>query len=290
WGYDGWNNLALVAGEVKDPKRNIPRAFLIGTGLIIILYVFVNAAYYFVMAPEAIASVAQDGGVVAIEVLRRVLGPVGVTIMAVGLMLSSFGTLHSSVLSGARVPYAMSRDGLLPKKLSEVNPRTRIPVTSVLVQGVWASVLALSGSFDTLTDYVIFGSWIFYGLTTSSVFVLRRKYPNVERPYKTWGYPVVPALFLLVTAFLLSNTLYGAFVQAWGGVQAIAGGDVGDGLYTVFSASPIASLILIGAGLPIYAYYARRGGTPHDPFADESLPESALEGSSSETSSGTASK
>jgi basic amino acid/polyamine antiporter, APA family len=182
-------------------------------------------------------------------VLERVLGPIGAAIMAMGLMISSFGTLHSSVLSGSRVPYAMSRDGLLPRGLSTVSERTRIPVISVIVQGVWASVLALSGSFDTLTDYVIFGSWIFYGLATASVFVLRKKYPQANRPYRTWGYPVVPFLFLIVTAFLLINTLVTQPVSSFVGLG------------------------LIALGLPVYGYYARRGGIPADPFAEESVTE-----------------
>ena len=232
WGYDGWNNMALVAGEIQNPGRNIPRGLFVGVGGVMALYVLVNVAYYFAMSPAEIASV-PDGGVVAIEVMRRVVGPLGVSVMAAGLMASSFGTLHSSVLSGARIPYRLAEDGLLPRRLATLTPGTRVPVWSVVLQGVWASVLALSGSFDTLTDYVIFGSWIFYGLTISSVFVLRRTMPNAERPYRAWGYPVVPALFLVVTAFLLVNTVV---------------------------TSPVNSLVglaLIALGLPVYALFSR---------------------------------
>lgn len=233
WGYDGWNNLALVAGEVKDPQRNVPRGLFIGTLTVMLLYVFVNAAYFFVLAPEAIASLPASARV-ATEVVREVVGAAGVSFMAVALMASSFGTLHSSILSGARVPYAMAADGLLPRPLAQLTPRTRVPVWSIAVQGAWASVLALSGSFDLLTDYVIFGSWIFYALATAAVFVLRRKMPDAPRPYRAWGYPVVPVLFLLVAGFLLVNTL----VTTPG--RALAG------------------LGLIALGLPVYAYYARR--------------------------------
>ena len=233
WGYDGWNNMTLVAGEVQNPGRNIPRGLFLGVGGVMVLYVFVNVAYYVAMSPAEIASVSESG-VVAIEVMRRVIGPLGVSVMAAGLMASSFGTLHSSVLSGSRIPFRLAEEGLLPAGLATLTPRTRVPIWSVVVQGVWASLLALSGSFDALTDYVIFGSWIFYGLTISAVFVLRRTMPDAERPYRAWGYPVVPALFLLVTAFLLVNTLI---------------------------TSPGRSMIglgLIALGLPVYMLFARK--------------------------------
>lgn len=233
WGFDGWNNMALVAGEVKDPGRNIPRGLFLGVGVVMVLYVLVNVAYFFAMSPGEIASVSSSG-IVATEVMRRVVGPLGVAVMSVGLMMSSFGTLHSSVLSGARIPFRLAEERLLPSALATLTPNTRVPIWSVVVQGVWASLLALSGSFDALTDYVIFGSWIFYGLTISAVFVLRRTMPDAERPYRAWGYPVVPALFLLVTGFLLVNTLI---------------------------TSPGRSLVgiaLIALGLPVYAYFNRR--------------------------------
>ncbi len=156
------------------------------------------------------------------EVALKFLGPAAVTLMAAGLMASSVGTLHTSILTGARVPYAMARDGLFFQNLARLNPRTRVPVGALLVQGVWACILALSGSFDTLTDYVIFGSWIFYGLVTASIFLFRRRLPHAERPYKAWGYPVVPVLFLLVTGFLLVNTLMTTPVQAFVGLGLIA--------------------------------------------------------------------
>ena len=233
WGYDGWNNMALVAGEIRDPGRNIPRGLFIGVGGVMVLYVIVNVAYYFALTPVEVASVEQSG-IVATEVMRRVVGPLGVAVMSVGLMMSSFGTLHSSVLSGSRIPFRLAEEGLLPRSLAVLTPKTRVPVWSVVVQGVWASVLALSGSFDTLTDYVIFGSWIFYGLTISAVFVLRRTMPDAERPYRAWGYPVVPALFLLVTAFLLVNTLITSPERSFIGLG------------------------LIALGLPVYALFARK--------------------------------
>ena len=221
WGYDGWNNLTLVAGEVKDPQRNIPLALIGGMFVIITLYVFVNIAYFYALTPTEIASVPAASSV-ATEVAKTFLGSTAVLLIAAALLFSSVGSLHTSILTGARVPYAMSRDRLFFQNLARLSPRTHVPIGALIVQGLWAGVLALSGSFDTLTDYVIFGSWIFYGLVTASVFVFRRRMPNAERPYRAWGYPVVPIVFLLVTAWLLINTLLTTPVQAFIGLGLIA--------------------------------------------------------------------
>ncbi|MFN2392356.1 MAG: APC family permease [Pyrinomonadaceae bacterium] len=232
WGYDGWNNLTLVAGEVKNPQRNIPIALIGGTILIIFLYVFVNLAYFYVLDPTQIASVSKDSSV-AREVATKFLGAGAVVLMAAGLMASSIGTLHTSILTGARVPYAMAKDGLMFQSLGRLSSGTRVPIGALIVQGIWACLLAISGSFDTLTDYVIFGSWIFYALATSSVFVFRRKYPNAERPYKAFGYPVVPILFLLAASWLLIRTLMDSPKQSFAGI------------------------FLILLGLPVYYYMAK---------------------------------
>ncbi|MEO7539489.1 MAG: amino acid permease, partial [Pyrinomonadaceae bacterium] len=190
WGYDGWNNLTFVAGEVENPKRNIPLAIIGSTILVIVLYVFVHIGYFYVLDPTAIASVSKSSSVAKVVVSMFFGGNamnfatgVAVAIFTVGLMLSSLGTLHTSILSGSRVPYAMAKDGMMFRSFGKVSIN-HVPVTAVLMQGVWAILLALTGSFDTLTDYVVFGSWIFYALVTSSIFVFRRKYPDLERPYK----------------------------------------------------------------------------------------------------------
>ncbi|MEO7673383.1 MAG: amino acid permease [Pyrinomonadaceae bacterium] len=227
WGYDGWNNLTFVAGEVKDPNRNIPLAIIGSTILIIILYVVVHIGYFYVLDPTTIASVSRDSSV-AKEVISRFFGGdaasmavgVAVALFAVGLMLSSLGTLHTSILSGSRVPYAMAQDGLMFRKLGHVSV-TGVPIASVIFQGVLSVILALSGSFDTLTDYVVFGSWIFYALVTSSIFVFRKRYPDAVRPYKAWGYPVVPILFLLVAGWLLINTIVTSPQQSFTGILLI---------------------------------------------------------------------
>ena len=236
WGYDGWNNLALVAGEVKDPQKNLPRGLFLATLAIMALYVFVNVAYFYVLNPQQVANLPASARV-GTEVVRTLFGPAGATFMSAALMVSSFATLHSSVLSGSRVPYAMAENGLLPEPLAYVSPKTHIPVWSVVVPSVWACVLALSGSYDALTDYMIFGGWIFYALTVVAVFVLRRKHPEWERPYKAWGYPVVPLLFLAVAGWLLVNTI------------------------VTQPGKSITGIVLIALGLPVYAYYARKRAT-----------------------------
>ncbi len=240
WGYDGWNNLTLVAGEIKNPGKNIPIALIGGTVLIILLYVFVNIAYFYILDPTTIASVSKDSSV-AKEVVSRFFGgdpksvAVGfaVALFTVGLMLSSIGTLHTSILTGARVPYAMAQDGLMFEAVGRLSEGTRVPVIALVVQGLWACILALSGSFDTLTDYVIFGSWIFYALATSTVFVFRRKYPDLIRPYRAFGYPIVPILFLLVAGWLLITTMISSPTQSFIGI------------------------FLIALGLPVYYYLTR---------------------------------
>ncbi len=236
WGYDGWNNLTLIAGEVKNPQRNIPVALIGGTILIILLYVFINIAYFYVLDPTQIASVSKDSSVAQV-VSFKFLGAGALVLMTVGLMASSLGTLHSSILTGARVPYAMAKDGVMFKSMGHLSA-TRVPVVALIVQGIWACLLALSGSFDTLTNYVIFGSWIFYAFVTASVFVFRKKYPDAERPYKTFGYPIVPILFLLVAGWLLINTIVSEPMQSFVGIF----------------------LILIG--LPVYYYLTSRNKTP----------------------------
>src|SRR6266511_5808409 len=153
WAYDGWNNVTLVAGEVQNPQRNLPRALIGGMLLIAALYVMVNFAYFYTLTPTTIASVSTASSV-ATEVAKTFLGPLAVTLIAVALLFSTFGTLHTSILTGARVPYAMSQDNLFPRSLSHVSPRTHVPTGALIVQAVWACVLVIlfSSSFDTLTD------------------------------------------------------------------------------------------------------------------------------------------
>jgi basic amino acid/polyamine antiporter, APA family len=233
WAYDGWNNVAPLAGEIRDPQRNLPRAFIGGMLVVGVLYLFVNIAYYYTLSPLEIASIPA-GSSVATEVLKRFLGPVAVSLTALALMISSFGSLHASVLSNSRIPFAMARDGLFFRGLAKLSPRSNVPVRALLAQAVWGSVLAASGTYDTLSDSVVFASFMFYGLSTASLFVFRRIMPDAPRPYRAVGYPLVPLVFLLVTAALLVNTFIAAPRQALQGV----------------------GLLLLG--LPFYWYWSRQ--------------------------------
>ncbi len=233
WAYNGWNDLTLVAGEVKNPQRNIPLALIGGMLVVAALYLLVNLAYFYVLAPVEIANIPTTSSV-ATEVARRFLGPVAVSLIAAALLGSTFGTLHVGILTGARVPYAMARDGLFFQNLARLSERTHVPIGALLLQASWAGVLALSGSFDALANYSIFGLWIFYVLTTATVFVFRKRVPELERPYRTWGYPVVPALFLLAAAWLLGMTVL------------------------ALPRESITGLVLIALGLPVYYYWHKR--------------------------------
>ncbi|HEV2763067.1 MAG TPA: amino acid permease [Pyrinomonadaceae bacterium] len=245
WAYDGWTNVTIVAGEVKNPQRNLPLALIGGILIVGALYIFANLAYLYVLSPQEVASVSASSSV-AREVALRYLGPAAVGLMAMAMMVSTLGSLHTGTLSGARITYAMARDRLFFESLSRLSPRTRVPVNALLVMGVWSCVLALSGSFDKLTDYVIFAAWIFYGMNTASVFIFRRRLPDAERPYRTLGYPFVPIVFLLVTLWLLTTTLTATPVQA------------------------LVGLGIILLGLPIYWYWSRRRGNdePEDVNGD----------------------
>ena len=223
WAYDGWNNVAPLAGEIRNPQRNLPRAFIGGMLVVGSLYLFVNMAYFYALTPVEIASVPVSSSV-ATEVLKRFWGPIAVSLTAVALMVSSFGSLHSSVLAGSRIPFAMARDGLFFRGLASLSPRTHVPVRAILAQTSWASILALTGSYDALTDSVIFVSWAFYGLSIGSLFIFRRTLPNEPRPYRALGYPVVPLIFLLVTFALLVNTFTAAPRQALEGIAVLLAG------------------------------------------------------------------
>jgi basic amino acid/polyamine antiporter, APA family len=259
WAYDGWNNVTLVAGEVQNPERNLPRALIGGILLIMALYLFVNLAYFYVLSPTEIASVSTKSSV-ATEVAKKFLGPLAISFIAAALLSSTFGTLHTSILTGARVPYAMARDGLFPRSLSHVSTWSHVPTGALIVQAVWACILviAFSASFDILTDYAIFGLWIFYGLSMAAVFILRRKLPKAERPYRAWGYPVVPILFLLATALILGTTLWGVREDAANGLSLMIHGHPLSGFWAIARNPPLAGIGLIALGLPAFWIWGSR--------------------------------
>ncbi|PWT92842.1 MAG: amino acid permease [Blastocatellia bacterium] len=233
WAYDGWNNVAFMAGEVKRPEKYLPLALIVSMFAVMALYVFDNVSYYHVLSPTEVASVSASSSTAA-EVIRRLLGSAAVTLMAAAMMTSSFSALHASILATARVPYAMARDRLFFQGLARLSKSTHVPVRSLIVLAIWSSVLALSGSYDVLTDYAIFALVMFYALTAGAVFIFRRRHPDADRPYKTWGYPIVPVLFILVNAWLILTTIWNTPVQS----------SIGLGLIVV--------------GLPVYLYWESR--------------------------------
>ncbi|MEZ5404278.1 MAG: amino acid permease [Bryobacteraceae bacterium] len=222
WGYQGWANLTPVAGEVRNPERNISRGFLIALGVVATVYVSANIAYYYVLTPREVASVSLSSSV-ATEALTRIFGAGVAGLMAIGMLVSSAGALHSGLTATMRVPYAMARDGLYFQVLGKLSANG-VPVRSAVYITALSSLLALSGSYDKLTDWAIFALWLFYGLTTAAVIVLRRKMPDAPRPFRVPGYPVVPVVFLLVTAWLLVNTAVTTPVSALIGVGLMLAG------------------------------------------------------------------
>jgi basic amino acid/polyamine antiporter, APA family len=237
WAYDGWNNVGMVASEIKNPGRNLPIALIVGTSLVIGIYMAANWAYFRVLTPAEVGA----HKLVAAEMMQRIQGPVGAGLVSIAAMISIFAALNGSILTGARVPYAAARDGLFFKSAARVHPVFRTPGVSILMMSGWAALLVLSGKYDDLFNFVIFGSWILYAMATASVFVLRRKRPDMVRPYKTVGYPVVPVLFLIGAAALELSTLRDRPVQS------------------------LAGIVLILLGLPFYFYWkARRVAPPPD--------------------------
>jgi len=220
WAYDGWNNLPMVAGEVRDPQRNIPRALIVGMLAVGGLYIVTNIAYVYVLRPEQIAASSRVASSVALELL----GPFGANFIALVAAISTFASVNGSILSGSRVPYAAARDGLLFRPLARVHPRWLTPHISIVVQALIATALVFSGTFSEIITYVIFSEWVFYGLATAGVFVLRRREPETPRPYRTWGYPWTPIGFVVCSIVLLVNSLVEQPIQSGFGLLIILSG------------------------------------------------------------------
>jgi basic amino acid/polyamine antiporter, APA family len=227
WAYDGWNNVTFVAGEIKDPQRNVPKALLFGTLIVIGVYVLINLAFLYVLPVNIMAKTP----LVAASAAQVIFGKSGADLISIVVIISTFGALNGSILSTARVQFAMSKDNLFFKKIGEIHPKFGTPHISLLVQGIWACLLVMSGTFDTITDYVIFAAWLFYALGAFGVFVLRKKMPDTPRPYKVWGYPYLPAIFVIFSLLFLINTLVSDTSEAAMG------------------------LLLILLGLPFYFYW-----------------------------------
>jgi len=230
WAYDGWNDLSMVGGEVKDPQKNIPLALILGVGICGALYMLMNAAVQFVMTAQQIADVKSP----AAEMIRIVLGPNGAAIITAGIALSLLVTLNGTIMSGSRIPFALAKDRTFFPGLATVHPEYATPANSIWIQAICAIILLLvAATFKELLEIAIFSEWLFYMIAASTIFVFRIKEPQVIRPYKCFGYPVVPALFILSASILLYQTFMENVMN-----------------------STVCCLI-IAAGVPVYLWFTR---------------------------------
>jgi APA family basic amino acid/polyamine antiporter len=235
---DAWNNVTFTAGEVRNPKRNLPLSLALGVAIVSALYIACNFVYLSALPLEAIQSAPQDR--VATAVAQKMFGPIGASLIAGAIMISTFGCTNGLTLAGARVYYAMARDGLLFKSFSKLDPKTGTPRVSLIWQCIWACLLTLSGRYGDLLDYVIFAVMLFYILTIAGVFVLRFKRPDAERPYRAIGYPVLPALYIAIAGLIEILLLLYKPTYTWPG------------------------LIIVLLGLPVYFIWGRRSGRPNE--------------------------
>jgi basic amino acid/polyamine antiporter, APA family len=254
WTYDGWNSITYIAGEIKNPHRTIPRALFIAMMIVIATYVSINLAYLYVMPIEAMAK----STLVAADVAKIVLGAAGGTFIAAAVMTSTFGTTNGTILASARVYYAMAHDNRFFKSSGTIHPRFHTPGNALVLQSVWTCVLVLSGTFDTLTDMLIFVTWIFYAMGAFGVFILRKRMPDSvlekPRPYKVFGYPFVPAIFVGIATIYVFLTLYNDVTAYMQGKTPI--------INSVFG------LFLVATGLPFYYYFKSRASKETSASAD----------------------
>lgn len=232
WAYKGWESSTFSSGEIRNPERNLPAGLLAGTLIIIGIYLLTNLAYLYAFPAEEMAKSSR----IASDAMNFAIGPAGASVIALIILFSITGATNQNFLCSPRVYFAMARDGLFFRNISRVHPRFLTPHVSILALAGWSSVLSLSGTFEQLFTYVIFGQWIFFGLTGAAVMILRRKKPDIPRPYRTWGYPVTPAIFILSALFVSINTLINQFWNSFAG------------------------LAIIALGLPAYFYWRRKAG------------------------------
>ncbi len=207
WAYEGWNSVGMLGGEIKNPHRNVPLSITIGLLLVIALYFIVNMTYLAVLPTSNMEQVhAANNSIAAVEAVKVFSGSTGVFLISLLILVTTLGCTHATILSNARTYYAMAKEKVFFSKVANLNT-AKVPGNALWCQGAWACLLVLSGTFDQLTDMLIFAAFIYYGATTLGVFILRKKMPDAPRPYKVWGYPVVPALFIVFCVLLVGNTL-----------------------------------------------------------------------------------
>jgi APA family basic amino acid/polyamine antiporter len=230
--YDAWYTVTFVAEEAKKPKRDIPLAMLLGTGAVTLLYTLVTAAYFYVIPITEAAGLKENR--IASAVAERLMGSPGLTFITLAVLISTFGCVNGLILCGARVYYAMAKDGLFFRSNARLHPTFKTPHIALLFQGAWAIILTLSGTFSDLLTYTAFASLLFNSLTILGLFVLRARKPELERPYKVWLYPVLPVLYLLIALFFIVYIVIGDPVNS------------------------VKGLVLIGIGAVVYIFLRRR--------------------------------
>ena len=246
WAYDGWNKITYIAGEIKAPQRNIPLGLGVGMLIVMAIYMLINVAYSYVLPIDTMAG----SKLVAADVAEKCFAGGGRWIAA-AVMISTFGTTNSIILATARVYFSMARRNVFPRFLGVAHPRFHTPAASLVVQGIWSVLLLFSGTFDTLTDMLIFVSWVYYAVGAYGVFVLRRKMPDTPRPYRVPGYPYVPWIFIGFAAIYLGFTVYNDVV---GYRAAIAAG-------TPARMDSVFGTLLVLIGAPIYFLYRKKNVT-----------------------------
>ncbi|MGA2587765.1 MAG: amino acid permease [Candidatus Aminicenantales bacterium] len=244
WAYDAWINITYMSGEIKNVQKNLPRAMAITVLIVIAVYVLINLAYIYIIPVPTMAAKYSENYLVAVDVAGSFLGKWGGAAIAIAIMISTFGAVNSTAMMSARVYFAMAREKLFFRKLGYIHPRFRTPGTALIVQGAWAAVLVFSGTFDQLTDMLIFVSWVFYALAAASVFTLRKRMPDTPRPYKVWGYPVTPILFVLFASVYIVFTLYSDITSFAAGRAPIINSVMG--------------LFWVALGVPGYLYWNRK--------------------------------
>lgn len=229
---DAWNNVTFTGSEVVNPRRNLPLSLFLGTAAVSAIYLAANVVYLRVLPLSAIASAPEDR--VGTLVAQNLMGPWGLTFINLCILVSTFGCTNGLILAGARVYYAMAKDGLFFRRVADISPRTHTPAVSLIIQAIWAAMLTLSGTYSDLLNYVIFANLLFYVLTVGALFVLRRKRPDLDRPYKAFGYPVLPALYIVLALLIMVDLLWVRPAFTWPG------------------------LIIVLTGVPVYYFWHAR--------------------------------
>lgn len=234
WAYQGWATVGFIGGEVKDAKRKIPKGIIIGVFMVITIYLLINITYLSLLSVPKLEQIYQSGNqIAAIEAVRAFWGDNGALFISLLILISTLGCTNATILASPRVNFAMANENLFFRGAGTLN-KSNAPANALILQGIWASVLVLSGTFDQLTDMIIFAVFIFYGATSLAVFILRRRMPDAPRPYKVWGYPVIPAIFIVFCIVLVFNTVFTRPREA------------------------IFGLALIFSGLPVYWFLNRK--------------------------------